>query len=375
MRTPAEPKNLLLIALSGRAMARSLARAGIATTVVDAFGDADTRAAASAWFPLPVTPAFDVRERALLRMIERVARDAQSVVYGGGLEGCPALIDALALNYAVSGNPGDVLRRVRNPRVFFPLLDELGVPHPEVRWHRPLNPSAWLWKPVRGSGGRGIRSASGPSTGEAGYFQRRLPGIPMSALFLADGRGSRVLGWNRQWTQPRGGDRYAFAGLINRADLPLSLRKCIATRIQSLVAALELRGLMSLDFILYAGDAQVLEINPRPPASFELHEEADHSLILGHVRACAGMLPPPARVGRRVRALRVLYARRAVDLTARQRWPRWCRDIPAPGTRLMRGQPVCTVHAQAAGVIAAEALLAERMSRLDTELYAGDGRP
>jgi predicted ATP-grasp superfamily ATP-dependent carboligase len=105
----------------------------------------------------------------------------------------------------------------------------------------------------------------------------------------------------------------------------------------------------------------VLEVNPRPPASFPLHE-TDDGLIAAHVAACLdGRLPPAwAPVGGAVRGLEIVYARRPFVLSARtaeQLARAGCHDRPLAGSRFGPGDPVCSVSAAGPDADAVEARL------------------
>jgi uncharacterized protein len=98
-----------------------------------------------------------------------------------------------------------------------------------------------------------------------------------------------------------------------------------------------------------------LEVNPRYTASMELVERAYGVSVFDiHARACAGDLPTFELVNARAASREavgkaIVYARR--DTTAGDTRP-WLeddtvRDIPPPGSRILRGHPICTVFARA----------------------------
>ena len=107
-----------------------------------------------------------------------------------------------------------------------------------------------------------------------------------------------------------------------------------------------------IDFIARGDVPYAIEVNPRPTASMELVERATGaSMWLAHVGGSAGTLPPTAfaTTGASVSAhgKAVLYARRDVVLGDTTRWlaDDDVRDIPAPGERMARGSPICTIFA------------------------------
>jgi predicted ATP-grasp superfamily ATP-dependent carboligase len=124
-----------------------------------------------------------------------------------------------------------------------------------------------------------------------------------------------------------------------------------------------------MDFILQGDRWLVLELNPRPTATLELYDP-DYSLGLfrWHLRACRGELPETAAAPRATRAHAVVYAGAPCRADAGVSFPRWCRDVPMPGTRFERGEPVCTVHAAAPDGRRAIALLRRRSAQVERAL-------
>ena len=105
----------------------------------------------------------------------------------------------------------------------------------------------------------------------------------------------------------------------------------------------------------------MLEVNPRPPASFPLYE-TDDGLIAAHVAACLdGRLPPAWAPDRgTVRGIEIVYARRPLTLTAdaAEHLARaGCHDRPLAGSRFAAGDPVCSLSAEGSDVDAVEARL------------------
>jgi predicted ATP-grasp superfamily ATP-dependent carboligase len=121
----------------------------------------------------------------------------------------------------------------------------------------------------------------------------------------------------------------------------------VAGYVAALTREFSLRGLNTLDFIVWRGRPMMLEVNPRPAATSELYEpETPDGMVALHVRAFDGELPGRA-IRARVRAHAIVYATRcALHIPEGQQWPHWCRDIPAAGTSIAPDEPVCSVHAE-----------------------------
>jgi predicted ATP-grasp superfamily ATP-dependent carboligase len=271
------------------------------------------------------------------------------------------------------GNPPEVVRRSKDPEGFFPLLARLGIPHPETLTVAPpgFDGPGWLFKAIGGAGGGHVRPAQGPCP-PGHYLQREFPGWPHSAVFLADGRRARVVSYNE--IRVPGGTphaRFRYSGAMTIPPPPLA--PDIEQAIGALVPALGLVGLCGLDFLLDGdGGYAVLELNPRPTATFELWEdlyEDGPGLFARHLEARRGRLAKAARRDHRgVAAQAVLWASEALPVPGDLLWPDWARDRPVAGTLIRPGDPICTVHARAPDREAAESLLAARETRLSAWL-------
>jgi predicted ATP-grasp superfamily ATP-dependent carboligase len=120
--------------------------------------------------------------------------------------------------------------------------------------------------------------------------------------------------------------------------------------LRALVEAFSLRGLGSLDFMRDGDAIDVLEVNPRPPASMVLY---GHGIVAAHVRACVqGELPQwPAQLDR-VHGSEVVFApcRFWLDEPAAQRLAAraGCHDLPIAAMAFEAGEPLCSVSASGA---------------------------
>lgn len=360
----------LVVAVTGRALAASAVRGGHPVVVLDYFADRDTRALAGACRSVVATRKLRFDRRTLLTAAQELAPVPAGLVYGSGFEGRAGLLERLAQGRSLHGNRPEVVVAIRDPVRFFPLLDRLRIPHPVVRLAPPSHPSGWLIKQPGGAGGSHIRHATKRRAPIGAYYQRFEAGQALSVLFLADGRRARILGINRQWTAAaRPGAPFLYGGAVGGLTLPDALEREIRGRLEALVAETGLIGLNGLDFILREGRWSVLELNPRPTATFELYDpDYPHGLFDWHLRACQGELPDRAATRRAIRAHAVVYATDAGRTGPRFNFPDWCRDIPVPGTQFSPGDPVCTVHAAATDAHRAVALLRRRYTMVERAL-------
>jgi predicted ATP-grasp superfamily ATP-dependent carboligase len=372
---PASPelRPYLVVSASGRALARSAGRQGIRVVVLDLFNDVDTRALAVASRACAGRHGRFHRARLLQAARELAPTDGYAgLVVGSGLEGRPALLQALSRQAPLLGNASETVVRVKDPEFFFPLLDRLAICHPEVRMTVPRNPQGWLAKRVGGAGGAHVRQAHlGWPRKERRYFQRFQPGRVMSALFLADGKRARVVGFNEQWTVAlTRAARFAYGGAVTVDDIAQPVRAVVSHAAERLTGALGLHGLNGLDFILAGDRPCVLELNPRPTATLDLYDDAvPGGLFAQHLAACVGRLEMGAVPRDWSRAHAIVYASCAWRVPLTFDWPEWTTDIPAAGSLITGGAPVCTVHAQGESMRSARELVLARHERMQTQTW------
>lgn len=372
-------KRVAVAALSVRALAEAAARDGMCVMALDCFGDQDTLRAASHWVRIGTAQPPRIDDALLLDALEDIARrdQAQGWIAGSGFEGRPDLLHAGAKRLPLVGNGAKAVRAVRDPRRFFRGLDERGIAHPPVRHEPLLAPEpGWLVKDFGACGGWHVQRSDGTQAlADLQYLQReRHEGVPMSATFVADAREVHLLGVNRQLVQPRPSAPFAFAGVIGPLPVSAAVSRQVADALHAVTQAFALRGLCSLDFLLRPDEVvEVLEVNPRPPASLALHGAG---LIAAHVQACergaCGLPRGPARSP--VQGTSVVYAEQALYLNARG--ADWLAsqadvgDLPQPGNAFDVGDPVCSVRASGGDDPAVSGQLAQRRDALLRKLEA-----
>lgn len=378
--------SIALAASSARSLVECARQSGYAPIALDLFGDLDTRAAAIAHVTVGDGGLHMAPERLLTALGRlRAQGDVMGWVAGSGFEAQLDLLAAAAGVLPLLGNSPATVARVRTPGDFLALLARLDIAHPPSRLSAPDDPRGWLSKDAHACGGWHVRRLDAGDVGsgrrgEGRYFQRELAGAPMSALFLADGQAARVVGVARQIVRPLGRRPFVFRGGVGPVPVAAEVAAQITYIVGRLTAALALRGLNGIDFIVDAGGTvQVLELNARPTAAINLfHDAFDTGLLHAHVLACEGRLSAPrARCAEAVRGFETVFARAAgqacAALVGELLASGWCRDIPAAGTRHARGDPVCTVFAHGPSAAAVEARLVERRCAVLNALAWGIG--
>lgn len=345
--------HVLLAGVSVRALAESAARAGVRVTALDAYGDLDLRRIANTVaIPRDGSGKFD--QLAVARSSRSI--DAEAVSYVSSFENAPEAVQILSRGRRLLGNSPAVLRRVRDPFALTRELPKLGLRTPAVRASAPLagSDSRWLLKPRRSGGGHGIvRWRSGMAVPRASIVQERIRGIAGSIIFAADGESLVPLALTRQLSGDAafGAHGFAYCGSILEPHSPALFANAIELA-TSITREFGLRGACGIDFIAQGDVPYAIEVNPRPTASMELVERATGcSIWLAHAAGCMGILPasplPASDAPVRAHGKAVLYARQPLVLGDTTRWlaDDDVRDIPAPGERISRGSPICTIFA------------------------------
>ena len=362
--------SLLILGASTRAAAASAVRAGFAPVCADRFGDEDLRRLAS------VTAV----DNDLHRTLDAVrALPPTPWIYTGSLENDPKFIAAVSERHPLLGNPREVLRKVRDPFWLERTLRTHDLPALQVRSDRSSDAyvrtenrpdvgvrstsERWLLKPTRGGGGCRIAVWSGQPlpTHERFYFQEQRLGTPMSALFVASPENVELIGVCEQLIGPAFGapTEFGYAGSIGPIAVSDRTRELLQRLGDTLTREAQLRGLFGIDFILADDIPWLVELNPRYTASVEVLERVlGRALLAEHVSACGHQLvivreqPTPNRiVGKQiVYATRDLTAPRLESLFEQEgHTPEspLIADIPAPGSCIATGWPICTVFTQA----------------------------
>lgn len=363
---------IVVAALSARMLSQSARQAGLRPIALDLFGDRDTCRAAH-WLQAGKPGSFAIDPDRLSDTLARLARrsDMLGWVAGTGFELHPNWLDRGARHLRLWGNDAATVAYVKDPRHFFGLLDALGIAHPDVAF-MPAGKLGWLRKQIGGCGGWHIRrcinsmSAESPATH---YFQRERPGTPMSLLFLADGEHIAPLGFNQLMCEKLPDYPFAFAGVIGPVPLAAGPAQDILHAATELARHLGLRGLNGIDFLLHRGQVEVLEVNPRPPATVALYDtRIAGGLMRAHLAACDGKLAHIPMSGGPPSGMRIVYADRHRTITpqasARMQAVDWCHDLPRLGVQVGAGEPWCSVSATAADARQVDAILNQRIQTL-----------
>ena len=382
---------VLLVGLSTRALAESAVAAGFEVASVDAFADLDHPGCPALSlerdFGVPYAPEALVRSAATVR--------ATAVSYVASLENHPGAVAELARGRALWGNGPAALAGVRDPAALARALRDASLPALALRATAPPPGSTarrqrWLLKPRASGGGHGIRPwRPGIAVRRSHVLQRRVDGTPVSLAFVADGAGALPFALSLQLAgEPAlGASPFQYCGnIVARVGTPnapwRSLLDRLAQTARALAKRFQLVGVNAVDAIVARdGTPYVTELNPRPSGSMELAERAFGFSVFGaHAAGCRGALPAfdlaAALGGAPAVGKAIVFARHDVIVGDTRAWlddPN-VRDVPAPGTPIRAGQPICTVFAAASTSAACRAALVRRARRTYVELERGRRR-
>ncbi len=368
---PTSLPSLLILGASTRAAASSAVRAGFAPVCADRFGDEDLRRIAT-------VIAVDNDLHRTLDAVKKLPPTPW--IYTGSLENDPKFIASVSERHPLLGNPREVLRKVRDPFWLERTLRTHDLPALRVRSVRSSSDAyvrtdfrpdvgvrstseRWLLKPTRGGGGCRIAVWSGQAlpTSERFYLQEQRLGAPMSALFIGRPNAAELIGVCEQLIGPALGapTEFGYAGSIGPIAVSDRTRELLQQLGDTLTREAQLRGLFGIDFILADDIPWLVELNPRYTASVEVLERAfGRPLLAEHASACSDRsviaserTPSNCIVGKQI-----VYATK--DLTAptldhlfeadgHAPESPLIADIPAPGSRIAAGWPICTVFAEA----------------------------
>jgi predicted ATP-grasp superfamily ATP-dependent carboligase len=380
--SPADRPSLLIAAVSGRALAQAALRSGFTPLVVDFFADFDTQEAAHACRKLRGI-ACGFQWAPLARALEALTAESPSpilgLIYGSGFEDRPHLLARIAKKWTLLGNDQTTVERLKDPDRFFTTLDRLGVVHPATSYARPTNAGdAWLVKRKGAAGGSHIGASGEKSRRARIYYQERIDGRALSALFVANGSEARVLGFSEQWTAPTKRSRYRYGGAVRPARLAAAAKETMVSVAERLTPEFAIKGLASADFIVNGQDVLLLEINPRPGATLDIFDSKAAPLLRLHAGAVTeGRLPDRALRLDGAMASAIVFAPRRIQMPLTMRWPDWVADKPKGGEIIDKNRPICTVWARAATGARAKSLVEARTRQVLVSIESkrrGDNR-
>jgi uncharacterized protein len=353
---------IIVVGYSARALASSAAHVGFAPLSIDVFGDDDTREMSLASVKLEGGLSDGLKLDKVVGAVEMLVRAHEPIglVYGAGFEDQPETIATIALKIRVFGNKAETLKCAKDPLALAWICEANGVRHPQIQFAQPDEPELWLVKRRGGAGGAHVVATDDPRSASAEcYFQRRVAGMSVSALFLASEKKAETIGLSMQWTAPTPAAPFRYGGAAGPVDIGPVRAEEITRAVAAIAAELNLVGLNSADFLVSPDTVWLLEINPRPGATLDVFESNESPLFARHIAACEGRFLPTS-LSMAFKAAEIVYASCDIVIREGRNWPDWIVDRPAPGTRIAAGDPLCTALASGLTVDLARMCAKER---------------
>jgi predicted ATP-grasp superfamily ATP-dependent carboligase len=368
--------------LSARPFVEAAVRAGYTVTAIDAFADAETAALAKKSIALAYDRlGFDAD--ALMAAINDLdLSHFDGFVYGSGFEAQPELLDKVAAKLPLIGNAAATVAALKTPARFFAALQQLNINYPDVTDSLPQDhANDFLLKFAGGSGGTHISAAKSQNVllESKYYYQKKIDGLSVSLLFLANKHDVEIVGFNEQWVSPTVDAPYRYGGAVSHVMLPDHIKTLLSDAAKKLTSKFGLLGLNSLDAIVDAENSQisVLEINPRLSATVALYNAEQQNLLERHIKACSGNhdLNQKAvhKLDLKCKAHAIVYAAEDIELSAAILWPDWVADKPLLNQKAMKisaTEPICTVLAYADSAATAKKLAQSRVEIVENLLQS-----
>lgn len=354
----------LIVAHSARQLAAAAVAAGFRPVVADCFGDRDTRSLANRYIELPCRNPGVLDADAALEILATLEGNRLPIVWGGGLEGHLDFLRALANHGELLGTALESVAMLTDPKACSARLHALQIPHPCLA-DAPRAEGDWLLKTRGAAGGEHVRPYRRNSPiAVTEYLQQRVVGQSYSLTFVAAAGVARPLAFNQHLNlQPDPLVPYRYGGAIAPASLPHHVMVRCAEYADALTATWGLRGLCGFDFIWDGSEIYLVDINPRPTATFDLQLDPA-TAFYAHLNACrdrAIALPVPSS---RARGHLVCYAPHPIRIPKSLDWPPWTADRPLTDAIIPIGAPVCTLYADGAEGTEVEASLRSRLVAL-----------
>lgn len=355
------PNHLVIVGACVRQHLESAQRAGFETLGIDLFGDWDTHNAgacikANSLDEMPGILRQNVRDDwCLAGGLERHL----DPLFSGDLDGC------------FLGPVPDAMKLISDIHRVAETVVSNGFRFPTINFDPSCPPGSWIRKPMVSSGGLGVEWArQGFTRSPHEYFQPWIAGKTISAVFVTDARGTRVMGTTLQLPGRDLGLEnrpFAYAGSIGPLQLEPEWESQVLDFGRKIGQAISLRGVWGADFVCRGDEVMVVDINPRLTASCDIYERAQPGKSIAglHVRACrdpadcqgtgttATGVPEDLVTGI---GKAVVFSPHnhpikinpqdhdyLTDGYRRDRPPK-VADIPMPGTIIPANGPICTIY-------------------------------
>jgi len=274
----------------------------------------------------------------------------------------------------VISNNAETIRIVNNPKALIKILNDEGIQFPPTIFDRNdlINSTKYLVKKIGGNGGEHIQYEysylnKATLSNDNFYYQECIIGKVYSVVFLANGKKANLIGFNRLLAAKQFIDLpFLYEGAISTNIKNQEVLDDINNIVNKITKRIELFGLCGIDFIIdESGSMFVIDINPRPPSTFELHE-SKQSLFLAHINCFNNAsINYSADKYNFSKGHMIYYASKDLLLPENLIWPTWVKDKPFGRQEILKKNPICTIYAEGSSEEQVENTLKYRFKEIE----------
>lgn len=329
---------VLIAGYSIRHIACSAARAGHEVFAADCFCDLDLEECSKELIAIPKGLNMVEAEMLIQRCADELSPEA--LILGSGLE------EARIRRVPTLGNSPEKIAKVSDKLWLFLWLEKKGLPCIPTSLAAEDIRFPAVVKPRKGAGGMGCRlvgRCSDLELRDGMIIQELFKGTPASVSVISDGTNCQVIAANEQligetWA---GADGFRFCGNISPIDCYIPEAAALA---QEIIGELGLVGSNGIDLILTEQGPVVVEVNPRFQGSLDVVElSTGLNVFQAHLQAFVGRLPEVPKP-RTVAGRAIIYAEEDLEVPTNL-FRSWMADIPRPGSKVEKGDPIASVLA------------------------------
>ncbi|MFO0979853.1 MAG: ATP-grasp domain-containing protein [Planctomycetaceae bacterium] len=363
-----------------RSLAESVLDSGWTPLCIDFFGDSDLRQMLTRRVGRYLGAIESFRE--LPNRVAGIPADIP-LIWGGGLENEPGVLESIAAQRPVCGVSLDFVRTVREPQELDQLVLGTALRRPRRVSAAPVEATRrWLRKPYRSGGGLGIEffeasRCSPPEPVKGTYLEEFIEGLPFSVVVYGDGRGqATVIGSSLLLSglTELGARGFQYCGNLGPAQMPGAMHRDVSNAVKTLASRTLLGGVIGLDLVAGAEGVFLLEVNPRLTASHWLFESGSSGHLvrlqvggLGQTSTLGGSSGPSAvQIGVQL-ILWNQQTQKVPDLSSlRLSGGFRFADVPEPGVLGESGTPMCSLLGTGASAAQLIDALAENSPAIET---------
>ena len=250
--------------------------------------------------------------------------------------------------------------------------ENIRFPHTIFDRNELFSSKKYLVKKIGGTGGDHIiyessQSNINVSSNNNFYYQEYIKGKVYSVVFLANGKTANLIGFNRLLSSKQFLDQpFLYEGAITININNQKIIDDIGDVVNKITKQTELFGLCGIDFIIDENDSLfVIDINPRPPSTFELHE-SQQSLFLAHIN-CFNSTSTDYSINKHnlLKGHIIYYASKDLLFPGNLNWPVWVKDRPYGKQKICVKNPICTIYAEGISEEEVENTLKNRFKEIE----------